>query len=103
MERKNEKKFGDAKLPAPQNRVAKYKLTEEGLTVLAIVGNNNGDDDKEDEGKRVQQQERKSNSMVPDDSKQRSTNNNNKNESFTESFKKRAIAAFKDDVKEENR
>jgi hypothetical protein len=38
LERKNEKKFGDVHLPATQDKVAKYKLTEEGLAVLALVG-----------------------------------------------------------------
>lgn len=37
LERKNEKKFGDVHLPAPQDKIGKYKLTEEGLTVLALV------------------------------------------------------------------
>ena len=95
LERKSEKNYGDARLPAPQDKRSKYKLTEEGLTLLAIVGD-------DEEGKQVQQQEtRKSNNIVPDDSKQQSKNN--KSEGFTESLKKRAIAAFKEDVKEENR
>lgn len=41
LERKSEKKFGDVRISNTDDKIYKYKLTEEGLTVLALVGNNN--------------------------------------------------------------
>ncbi len=41
LERKSEKKFGDFRLSNTDDKIYKYKLTEEGLTVLAVAGQNN--------------------------------------------------------------
>jgi hypothetical protein len=37
LERKNEDKYGDQRFPSATEKVGKYKLTEEGLTVLALA------------------------------------------------------------------
>lgn len=92
LERKNEKKFGDNRIPAPQDRVSKYKLTEEGYTLLSIVG----DDDKD----QSKQQENKSNNMVPDNPKQVAATTAAK---AAELKKEKQIETFKEDIQEENR
>lgn len=95
LERSNEKKFGDVHLPATQNKVAKYKITEEGLTVLSLVNKCNSS----------QQQPAttasKSNSVVPDDSKKKS--NQQEQQSPSTIKKEKAIANFKEEVLDENK
>lgn len=106
LERHNEKKFGDLNIPATQNKVAKFKITEEGLTLLALVGS----------GQQQKQQVQQSNNVVPDDSKQKqkqattatTTKNSNKAkamQSFKQDIKHKseAIASFKEDIKKENK
>src|SRR5215211_2188457 len=53
LERKSEKKFGDVRMQNTDDRIGKFKLTEEGLTLLALVG----DDDNKSGGKEQQQQQ----------------------------------------------
>jgi hypothetical protein len=82
LERKNEKKFGDIKLPASDQKVGKYRITEEGLTVLALVGNNNG-------------QQKQSEQEQPKQKQQQSQPATTK--------KEKAIEEFKKEIKEENK
>jgi hypothetical protein len=77
LERKNEKKFGDIKLPASDQKVGKYRISEEGLAVLALVGNNNNG----------QQQQQKQQQSQP----------------AATTKKSKAIAEFKKEIKEENK
>lgn len=87
LERKNEKKFGDLHIPATQDKIGKYKITEEGLAVLALVGNNNNNNG----GQQQQEQQPKQKQTVT------------KVEPSSPSKKEKAIAAFKEEVKEENK
>jgi hypothetical protein len=91
LERKNEKKFGDIHLPATDEKVAKYKLTEEGLTVLALIGS-----------QQSQQQQQSSNNVVPDDSKQKQQVQKPV-QTLSPAKKEKQIAAFKEEIKEENK
>jgi hypothetical protein len=86
LERKNEKKFGDIKLPASDEKVGKYKLTEEGLTILALVGNNNNNNNNNSQQQSQQQQTKPAASQTLSPAK-----------------KEKQIAAFKEEVKEENK
>ena len=95
LERKNEKKFGDVRVSDTENKIGRYKLTEEGFTILTIV-----DEDQQQRGGRRSEPaaattatQVKSNDRVQDDSKQKEP----------ESVKDKLIAAFKQDVKEENK
>jgi hypothetical protein len=97
LERKSEKKFGDIHLPAPQDKVGKYKLTEEGLTVLALIGN----------GQQQQQQFNPQNpiEVVEEDNATKSKKVSTTAAATTTAAKKneKAIAEFKKEIKEENK
>jgi hypothetical protein len=94
LERKNEKKFGDIRLPASDEKVGKYKLTEEGLTVLSIV---NQPSPKQQQAQQSQpQQQTKQQQQVQKQSKPVQT-------LTPETKKEKQIAAFKEEVKEENK
>lgn len=80
LERKNENKYGDVRISS-QERIGKYKLTEEGLTVLAIVGAAEAT---------KQEQEQPKQTAAPTVKK----NGNSKQEQ---------IATFKEQVKKENK
>ena len=95
LERKNEKKFGDVRVSDTENKIGKYRLTEEGFTILTIV-----DEDQQQRGAGGRNEpaaatatQVKSNNTVPNESKQKEP----------ESVKDKLIAAFKQDVKEENK
>ena len=96
LERKNEKKFGDVRVSDTENKIGKYRLTEEGFTILTIV-----DEDQQQRGVGGRSEpaaattatQVKSNNRVQNDSKQKEP----------ESVKDKLIAAFKQDVKEENK
>lgn len=78
LERGSEKKYGDIKVSS-QERVGKYKLTEEGLTVLALVG--------KQQQQESQQQGSKQSAVAAEGGKNKS----------------KAVANFKKDIKEENK
>jgi hypothetical protein len=95
LERKNEKKFGDVHLPATQDKVAKYKLTEEGLAVLALVGASE---------QQRQDQEVKKNDIQKESAPQKiSPAQEQQQEQPPLTKKEKAIAAFKEEIKEENK
>jgi hypothetical protein len=95
LERKNEKKFGDVHLPATQDKVAKYKLTEEGLAVLALVGASE---------QKQQDQEVKKNDIQKESAPQKiSPAQEQQQEQPPLTKKEKAIAAFKEEIKEENK
>jgi len=85
LERKSEKKFGDVRMSNTDDKIGKFKLTEEGLTVLALVG----DDNNNNGGNQQQQQEQ------PPAPKTAGTP--------AETKKEKAIAEFKHDIQEENK
>lgn len=99
LERKNEKKFGDVRVSDTEHKIAKYKLTEEGLTLLALI---EGDKAKPTTTTTVttppQQATIKSNNMVPDDSKQKQQPKTNNTIN-----KDKAIANFKEEILDENK
>lgn len=80
LERGSEKKYGDVHVPS-QERIAKYKITEEGLTLLSVLG-----------VKQQQQEEAKVKSA-----------NGNGGSSTSSSKKAKAVEEFKKEVKEENK
>lgn len=84
LERKSEKKFGDIRLPSTDEKIGKFKLTEEGLTVLALVSG------QQQQSQQAQQTQSESKSTATTTSK----NNNNNS---------KAIAEFKNEIKEENK
>lgn len=88
LERKNEKKFGDVHLPATDQKVAKYQITEEGLTLLALVGDN---------------REQKSSSDVKDRGDVTKHPSKSEPAPAPATKKEKAIAAFKEEIKEENK
>jgi hypothetical protein len=97
LERKNEKKFGDVHLPATQDKVAKYKLTEEGLAVLALVG-------ASEQKQQRQDQEVKKNDIQKESAPQKiSPAQEQQQEQPPLTKKEKAIAAFKEEIKEENK
>jgi hypothetical protein len=81
LEHKSEKKFGDVRLPATQDKIGKFKLTEEGLTVLTLVTK-----------QPVQQQQQNGNKVQKQAEPQTTTTK-----------KEKAIQAFKEEIKEENK
>ena len=85
LERKNEDKYGDIKIPS-QERIAKYKITEEGLTLLSVLGEN----EKEEEQEQASSNKKSSssNNVIPDNKSKQ---------------KAKAVEQFKKDVKEENK
>ncbi len=87
LERKSEKKFGDVRLPATQDKIGKFKLTEEGLAVLALV--------TKQQPAAVQQQQQQQNIGSNKIQKQA--------EPQTTTKKEKQIAAFKEEIKEENK
>jgi hypothetical protein len=84
LERKNEKKFGDVRLPATQDKIGKFKLTEEGLAVLALVTKQPG------------QQQQVSGGSVNNKVQKQS-------EPQPQTKKEKAIQTFKEEIKEENK
>lgn len=82
---KDEEKHGDLRLSS-EERISKYKLTEEGLTVLAVVG------EDIDAPKQAKQQQQQSAAQI----KQQSNENNNNS-------KEQQTAAYKEQVKKENK
>lgn len=80
---KDEEKHGDLRLSS-EERISKYKLTEEGLTVLAVVG------EDIDAPKQAKQQQ------TAAQIKQQSNENNNNS-------KEQQTAAYKEQVKKENK
>jgi hypothetical protein len=79
LERKNEKKFGDVRVSDTEHKIGKYKLTEEGLTLLSIVGD--------------QQSSTTGGGQTPPQTKQTAATTK----------KDKAIAEFKQEIKEENK
>ena len=88
LERKNEKKFGDVRVSDTEHKIGKYKLTEEGFTLLTIV-----DEDQQQQRRGGGGRNEPAAATVSDDSKQKQP----------ESVKDKLISAFKQDVKEENK
>lgn len=88
LERGSEKKFGDVHVPS-QERIAKYKITEEGLTLLSVLGEEEKEEEQEaSSNKKSSSSSSSSNNVIPDNkSKQKS----------------KAVEQFKKDVKEENK
>jgi hypothetical protein len=97
LERKNEKKFGDIHLPAPQDKVAKYKLTEEGLAVLALVGSSSSSNE------RIEKEEVESQHPPKEESEQQQQQQKPVVQTLSPAKKEKAIAAFKEEIKEENK
>ena len=57
LERKNEKKFGDVRVSDTEHKIGKYKLTEEGFTLLTIVDEDQQQQEEEEEANQPQQQQ----------------------------------------------
>ena len=91
LERKNEKKFGDERPPATNEKIGKFKLTEEGLTVLAIVA------------QPQQQQEEVKKKDIQKESVPQKTSPEPQQQEEPLTKKEKAIAAFKEEIKEENK
>lgn len=83
LARKNEDKYGDVRISS-QERIGKYKLTEEGLAVLGIVGA--AESTKQEQPKPKQ-------TAAPTVVKKNGSSNS----------KEQQIAAFKEQVKKENK
>lgn len=91
LERKNEKKFGDVRVSATDEKIAKYQITEEGLTLLALVRGSDNDNN----GQQQQQQPK------PPQTKQTiSTTSPKPNNTIN---KDKAIANFKEEILDENK
>jgi len=87
LERKSEKKFGDVRMSNTDDRIGKFKLTEEGLTVLSLVGS----------GKEEEQQQQQQAAPSPKAAKPAAATTAETNK------KEKAIEAFKEDIREENK
>ena len=98
LERKNEKKFGDLSIPASDQKVAKYKITEEGLAVLALI-----QQQKSRFNPRDPIEVESSNNVVPDDSKQKKQQQQQVSKTSNNNNRSKAIASFKQDIKKENK
>ena len=104
LERKNEKKFGDVHLPATDQKVGKYKLTEEGLAVLALVTKpQQQTSTKTTQQKPVVTTEPAQPASVQISKKEKQITAEAVKEVSAANKKEKAIADFKKDVKEENK
>jgi hypothetical protein len=94
LERKNEKKYGDIKIPASDQKVGKYRISETGLAVLALLTTAGSKKFNPQDPIEVVEEDNNNNNnnIVPDNSKQKKKNN-----------KSKAVAEFKKEIKEENK
>ena len=92
LERKNEKKFGDVRLPATNEKIGKFKLTEEGLSILALgIGKSSTE-------------ELKKNDIQKESAPQKTSPLPRQEQVEPQQTKKeKAIEAFKEEIKEENK
>lgn len=66
LERKSEKKYGDSKVAAVDEKIYKYQLTNEGYAILSLV-----EDDNKNGFEKVSDKVKSSNNFAPDNSKQK--------------------------------
>jgi hypothetical protein len=93
LERKNEKKFGDVHLPATDEKVGKYRISETGLTLLALVsGNGNNGQQQQKEGVDSKRVNSATGAIEEGISPQQKATK-----------KEKQIATFKEAIKEENK
>lgn len=102
LERANEKKYGDLRIPSSDTKIGKFKITNEGLAVLAILK----EDGQEDVIKQNQPDQKAVVESTPKEEKKVTKTSAHKNEFVPappaqETNKAKAVAEFKKEVKEE--